>query len=60
MAETRKAVKAYLWSNGKVTAFDADGRQVPEYQDIDALEMLSRDFPDLLIEKAAWPLHGRI
>lgn len=48
-------VKAYLWQNGNVMAFDADGHQVSEYQGDDAMEKLARDFPDLRVEGAVWP-----
>ena len=52
---SKPVVKAYLWQNGNVMAFDADGRQVPAYQGDDALEKLRRDYPDLKVEGAIWP-----
>lgn len=48
--------KAYLFANGMVMAFDADGKQVPEYQGHGRVMIpkLRRDFPGLIIEGMDW------
>jgi hypothetical protein len=49
-------VKAYLFTNGVVMAFDADAKQVPEYQGRGrvVIPKLRRDFPGLIIEGVDW------
>lgn len=51
-----KVVKAVLWTNGMVMAFDQAGQQVPEYQGRGhkIIPLLRRDFPDLLIIGGDW------
>ena len=46
---SNRVVNAYLFPNGMVCAFDADGKQVPEYQGTkeSALPKLQADYPDL-------------
>jgi predicted RNA-binding Zn-ribbon protein involved in translation (DUF1610 family) len=49
-------VNAYLFTNGVVIAFDADAKQVPEYQGRGrvVIPKLRRDFPGLIIEGVDW------
>ena len=49
-------VKAYLFTNGRVTAFDENGKQVPEYQGHRQVMVpkLRRNFPGLIIEGMDW------
>jgi hypothetical protein len=49
-------VRAVLWTNGMVMAFDERGEQVPDYQGRrqDVLPLLLRDYPDLKIEGMDW------
>jgi hypothetical protein len=59
MAEPRcKVASAYVFANGMVMAFDADGQQAPEYQGPkdEVVPKLQRDFPDLQIGGLAEPI----
>ena len=49
-------VRAILWSNGMVMAFDESGQQVPDYQGrgAEVIPRLRRKYPDLKIEGMDW------
>lgn len=55
-------VKAYLFPNGMVMAFDAAGQQVVKYQGnkLVAMPMLKADYPDLVVEGAVFRRDGEI
>lgn len=59
MSDNAAVVKAYVWQNGMVMAFDKNGNQVPDYQGRkeDVLDKLKRDFPAADIEGAIWARH---
>jgi hypothetical protein len=49
-------VKAILWQNGMVMAFDERGMQVPEYQGPgdEVIPKLRKDYPHLHISNMEW------
>jgi hypothetical protein len=53
MDEKNRVVYAYLFPNDMVMAFNADGKQVPDYQGHkdEALPLIKRDFPEVEIRK---------
>ena len=51
-----KAKKAILWTNGMLTVFDENGKQMPSYQGIgkEKIPALRLAFPECPIEGMDW------
>ena len=45
---------AYRFANGNVMAFDQFGQQMPEYQGHDAVELITKDYPHVIIQRGVW------